>query len=175
MSYTESELSQIWEELYPKVYGYFFRRVNNRINVEDLAATTLTAYLQNLVKNGDLITNKMGFLWKIAHNQLLVFIRQKSKTPVFVGINDNFDSKDVDLEIENHSCEHLKQKIEHLLECVKKNLKASDLEIVNLIVGDDMKAVIVAQKLQVTPEVVRQRFSRSLKKLRQKCQNIWDS
>ena len=123
MSYTEFELSQMWEELYPKVYGYFFRRVNNRMDVEDLAAVTLTAYFQNLVKNGDLITNKMGFLWKIAHNQLLFFIRQKSKSPVFVGINDNFDSKDVDLEIENHSCEHLKQKIEHLLECVKKNLK----------------------------------------------------
>lgn len=175
MSYTEFELSQIWEELYPKVYGYFFRRVNNRIDVEDLAALTLTAYLQNLTKNGDKINNKMGFLWKIAHNQLLVFIRQKTKTPVFVGINDDFDCQDVDLEIENCSCDHLKQKIAHLLECVKKNLKTSDLEIVNLIVQEDQKAVTVAAKLQVTPEVVRQRFSRSLKKLRQKCQSLWEN
>jgi DNA-directed RNA polymerase specialized sigma24 family protein len=32
----DSDVEKQWSEYYPKVYGYFFRRLNSREDVEDL-------------------------------------------------------------------------------------------------------------------------------------------
>ena len=55
---TESSLFALWDELYPKVYAYFLRRVDNRLDVEDLTSITLTSFLEKYRRNPDKINNK---------------------------------------------------------------------------------------------------------------------
>jgi DNA-directed RNA polymerase specialized sigma24 family protein len=68
-----------WEIYYPKVYGYFFRRLNNRLDVEDLTSLVLSQFFQTLLdqEKASRILNQNAYLWKIARNQLATFIDTK--------------------------------------------------------------------------------------------------
>jgi len=176
MTISESSLCDLWADLYPKVYGYFLRRLDNRLDVEDLASITLTSFLQKYRQNPDKITNKHAFLWKIAHNQLCLFIKSKSKTFLSISledeIEDNIDTG-IDLAIENERSKELQIRIQKLIKCMENHLKNPELIIVKRIIMDDEKSTNLGKELNLTPENIRQKLSRSLKKLKIKCKSVW--
>ena len=81
-------LQQKWDVYYPKVYGYFFRRVNNKTDVEDLTSMVLHKFFEVLInpEKSATLNNKNGYLWKIAHNHLVDFIKNKQKRPIVISI-----------------------------------------------------------------------------------------
>lgn len=159
-SLTEKE----WNEWYNKVYGYFFRRVDSRSDVEDLTAMTLNSFfLKTDVKN------QQGLIWVIARNKLTDFIRAKQKNYAvsFENLPENLMSQ-TDVYSDTYQ-----NRIEHLKECVKKNLKEQDYSIVELCAISDFSSEVVAAQLNLSPANVRQKLSRSLKKVREICRKVW--
>jgi hypothetical protein len=47
MPLSQTKLFNTWEEYYPKVYGYFLRRVNNHTDVEDLTCKISSPIYKN--------------------------------------------------------------------------------------------------------------------------------
>jgi RNA polymerase sigma factor (sigma-70 family) len=173
MSYTN--INSEWEFYYPKVYGYFFRRLDNRLDVEDLTGSVLFQFLDIILdeEKGSRILNKNAYLWKIAHNQLVKFINTRSKNTIFVGLDDNFEIVDEKAEIQKSS--YYNYRVENLLLCIKQNLNGVDYNIVNLSLVEDRKSPEVAEILSLSADNVRKRLSRSVSKLKDKCKAVWQS
>lgn len=173
---TTKNIEQLWLEYHPKVYGYFFRRVNNRLDVEDLTSITLEVFMDNILNPNKQIQNTHGFLWKIAHNQLLVFINTKTKKPIPVSLNEDLENyRPTEITIENQSAENLNIRKQKLLECVQNQLSSEEIDLVEKIIMEDQKAVNLAVELNLKPENIRQKLSRSLKKLREHCRQVWEN
>lgn len=166
-------LDSVWEEYYPKVYGYFFRRVNTREDVEDMTSMTMTQFCQTLQnpEKTQKIKSLNAYLWKIAHNQLADFIRFKTKRPITVGFDDNANF--VDESVEKLQSRYFDDRKVGLLKCIQKSLDKIDLTIVVDSVINDYKSEELAIKLGLSASNIRQKLSRSLKKLRQKCRQVW--
>jgi RNA polymerase sigma-70 factor, ECF subfamily len=171
---TSEQINNIWDDYYPKVYGYFFRRVNSREDVEELSSITMHGFLDGLSNPQKQITNPQAFLWKIAHNQLVTFIRFKSKQQIPISIDDDNDFV-IDETEETNRGEHYKTKVTELMQCLRNQLKNTDLEIVELSILDDRKSYEVAEMINISAANVRKRLSRSLQKVRTKCLQLWQS
>jgi RNA polymerase sigma factor (sigma-70 family) len=161
---------QTWDEWYTKVYGYFYRRVENRNDVEDLTSSVLHDYFLK----EETITHPKALMWTIARNKLYTFFKQKSNTHQVYSLDDESESDDngfADREI--HPSSFYEAKMSHLLECVKKQLSGVDFDIVEMSILCDFSGKRVAEETGLTPGNVRQRLFRSVNKLREKCRNVW--
>ena len=141
------------------------------MDVEDLTSLVLTKFINKISDETKTLENPHGYLWRIARNALVDFIGQKDKFPDTVSINENIDG--IPNEADGYRSEHFKQKTEELMKCVKRNLKPKEAEIVELCVMYDQKAPEIASALNLKPDNIRQKLSRSLKKLRKTCIDIW--
>jgi RNA polymerase sigma-70 factor (ECF subfamily) len=168
---TNSEIQETWNELYPKVFGYFYRRVNVREDIEDLTSIVLTSYLEKLMDNPDSLKNPLGYLWRIAHNQLVNYIRNKSKKPVSVVFDDTFQL--IDESLEEKRCKAYTDRLGSLKKCMESHASGDDLKIISLSILEEMKSPEVAKKLKLKPDAVRQKLSRALKKIRTHCLEVW--
>ena len=95
------QITNLWNELYPRVYGYFWRRIDNRSHVEDLTALVLSNFLFNL-ESGKIEQDNFGYLWQIAKNTLFEYCRGKSKN--FISLTD-FDEDKIDQKLINQTNE----------------------------------------------------------------------
>jgi len=155
---------QQYQEVYHKVYGYFFRRLDNRTDVEDLTCTTVADYFLYSKP----VQNPHALLWTIARNKLFQFIRKKTREPI-VGWSDSIDPENIEI---TYSHTYL-QCTEELIEIAKKHLKPIDFDVVELCVFCDFDSNRAAKELGITSSNVRQKLSRSLKKLRNHYQTLW--
>jgi RNA polymerase sigma factor (sigma-70 family) len=163
---------QLWEEYYPKVYGYFYRRVEHRTDVEDLTSLVLTNYIQKMIDPGTNITNPHGYLWRSAHNHLVNFIKSKTIRPTIVGIEGEVEDV-IDTDLEYQRSQNYQTKVSEIMQCVKKQLNSIELQIVQEVVMFDKKSVEVAKAINLSAQNTRQKLSRSLKKLKQKCIDLY--
>ena len=172
----ESFNSEEWKTRYDQVYGYFYRRVNTKSDVEDLTMETLERFYFTEKK----IENPNAFLWGIARNKMLEYIRYKGKNQFQELVDwaeiengrDNFNELQ-DNWLEEYRSSEYQAKLDRLKECTKNQLSDLDREIVDLCISEDFKSAEVAQKLGISADNTRQRLSRALKKLRDKCREAW--
>jgi RNA polymerase sigma factor (sigma-70 family) len=169
----EINLSAQWDTYYPKVYGYFFRRVDNKTDVEDLASLVMTDFLQLLSDSEKLarVRSPHAYLWKIAHNYLVEFIARRTKHRLPVSLDDNLER--VDREVDSHRSPRYQERIQGLLHCMQKELQDQDYQIVTLSLIDEVPSKEVAVTLKLTAVNVRKRLSRALDKLREQCRKAW--
>jgi len=172
---TTINLDAEWQIYYPKVYGYFFRRVNNRLDVEDLTSLVLTYFFEAITnpEKAAKIKSPNAYLWKIAYNQLVVFIKQKSKNPIPIGLDDNFEIADESMD--NTRSTNYIERSKKLLECINSTLSGLDLIIVTKSLIEDWTSPKVAEELNLTAVNVRKRLSRAVSKLRAKCKMVWQN
>jgi DNA-directed RNA polymerase specialized sigma24 family protein len=69
--------------------------------------------------------------------------------------------------------DHYQDKLERLKKCIKEQLKPIDQDIVEICVMCDFSGKRAAEELGLSYDNVRQRLSRSISKLRQKCRQAW--
>ena len=163
-----------WKQYFPKVYGYFFRRIDAKIDVEDLTSLVMESFINALNNPDKILSNPNGYLWRVAHNHLVDYIKHKSKQPKTFSLDENFDIV-IDESLENHRSDHFQSKVTDVMQCVETNLKGLEYKIVQQVVMYDQKSVDVAKDLNLKPENVRQIVSRSLKKLKAKCLDLWNT
>lgn len=148
-----------WDDWYDKIYGFYFRRLDNVSDVEDLTAETLNSFFLSKSQ----IEDQTSFIFQIARNKLNTFLKAKYKNNLVGALDDN-------LEI-GHSPNFEKFKSD-LQNCISKHVSDLDQQILNLVVVEDFQSKEVAQKLGITATNVRTRLHRSLKLLKQKCKHL---
>ncbi|GAB4144998.1 MAG: hypothetical protein OHK0017_04110 [Patescibacteria group bacterium] len=173
---TEPEVEKYWAEYYPKIYGYFFRRLNTREEVEDLTSIVIGAFLKALDDPSKQIQNVNAYLWRLAHNQLVNYINNKSKSFIPVDL-ENFtaDFGEQEKAMEELRSQHYQTRVDELIKCVEGSLKQEDLKIVQELIMNDRKSTELVEELNLKSDNIRQKLSRSLKKLREKCTELWYS
>ena len=179
MSKNKIDLDQ-WNEYYFKVYNYFYKRVNGKYEVEELTAQTMnSAFLAKINKDIDFFD---GYLWKVAHNYLVKYIRTKSLSPMIVALDENINSIEskpvfeVDQEAEDLNSIQYQQKLKQLIDCINFNIKNDqDKAIIKLSIYEDKTAAQIGEVYNLTKETVRQRLSRNIRKLRQNCLDVWNT
>jgi RNA polymerase sigma factor (sigma-70 family) len=163
------DYDNLWEEYYHRVFGYFFRRLNLRQDVEDLTSVTICAWFEALSKGK--VINQHAFLWKIAHNQLCGFINQKSKNPLPISWEDEIAN--YDQEAEQSRSSYYLGKMQNLSECIQNQLTDQNYQIVYKSILEDKKSYEVATEMGITSDNVRQILSRSIRKLKERCKALW--
>lgn len=155
-----------WNERYNQVYGYFFRRLNNRADVDELTSDTVTEFFLKEIP----IQNPKAFLFAIARNKLYQYIDKKSHNQ-----NTSFDDLTETISydtVDNYSNYYL-SKTEELKKCIERQLKQQDKDIVELCIICEFSSQRVAEELKLKAPNIRQKLSRILKKLRNECRKIW--
>jgi RNA polymerase sigma-70 factor, ECF subfamily len=165
----EDNYNKLWDEYYPKLFGYFYRRVNNRQDVEDLTSLTLVGFFAAIQRSEAVSQNAL--IWRIAHNQLVNFIRTKSKNPI--SIDFSTDENILDEKVENIRSDNYIYKMEALLQCINNQLTDEQKSIVQSSIIDDKKSHDIAIEMNMTASNVRQILSRSINKLKAKCKQLW--
>jgi RNA polymerase sigma factor (sigma-70 family) len=169
MIFSVNELEQQWMEWYPKVYGYFYKRVDDKFFVEELTAQTMNAVFTSQKE----ILNFKAYLWKVAHNYLARYIHLKTATPTVIGFINDEDFY-VDQEVETQTSDNYKQKIAIIKESMDLvRLKDVDRQIIQHCIFEERNSTQVAQILNIQPGNVRNRLSRALKKISKKCKELW--
>ena len=155
-----------WDYWYNRVYGYFYRRVTSRHDVEDLTTSTLGDFF---LKNEE-IQNENGLMWTIAKNKLLTYIRDKGKHQHL-----NFDELENSISFEDIPSPRYQDKLDRLQVCIQKQLNTADHKIMQLSIVSDFSSQRIAEESGLTSSNVRQRLSRSIKKVRKHCADIWSN
>jgi RNA polymerase sigma factor (sigma-70 family) len=154
-----------WDEYYSKVYGYFYRRIESKFEVEELTANTMNDFFLTEKK----LENPNVFLWAVARNKLISHIKTKKLASMDIDDADYINEEEQD---KVYSI-YYEQRMEKLLECMRKQLKKEDQEIIELSVMEDFSSKNIGIKLDLKADVVRKRLSRGIKKLKQNCKEIW--
>ena len=158
-----------WNYWYPRVYGYFYKRVDDKIEVEDLTANTMNTVF--IAKN---IQNIPAYMWRVAHNYLVKYIDTKTTTPTPISFDENWAIAEYRENVEIIVSEKYTTKLTQLMECVKNNINNElDQKLIQLSIIEEQNSTQIAQILDLKPDNVRQKLSRLLKKLRQKCIELW--
>jgi RNA polymerase sigma factor (sigma-70 family) len=167
-----NELQESWTYWYPRVYSYFYKRVDHQSIVEDLTAETLNAVFLAEVE----ITHLPAYLWKVAHNYLVKYIKTKSTTPIFVSIDDDIDAwcpteHEAEITVERAGFADRKAK---LVDCIYHS-PIGDLErkIMFESVIQDKNSTEIGQINGLKPVTVRQKLKRTLEKVRKQCLYLW--
>jgi RNA polymerase sigma factor (sigma-70 family) len=151
MNLNLKNVDEVYNDFYPKVYGYFLRRVNNKQDVEDLRVKTLTKFFVNMLnaEKRSKIESPLGYLWKISSNSLIDFIHSKSavKNKYFLGLDENNDYKDPETTVE-YSITY-KDGLQRLDKCIKNQLKEKDRFLVEALILEERKAVEVALEIGI--------------------------
>ena len=150
-----------FEEYYPKLYGYFFRRVNSREDVEDLTSIVLTKLFKAMENKQ--IKSPKTYLWMIAHNQLVDFYRSSKTQDIRIGVEEGWE---VDASIDNSRSNNYQRFCEEVVENVKKHSTEEDYKLVQMYYLEGMSSEDVAAELGMSPANVRKKASRIITKLK---------
>lgn len=174
--YQQINLEEEWKYWYPRVYGYFFKRVDNQFEVEELTANTLnTSFLASNVKNFK------GYLWRVAHNYLVTYIRTKSINPITVGWEEELEKEnyeyatfDLDEEVENSRSKNYDRAVTQIIDCLDQSvIKDVDKLILQKYVQEELTSAEVAKYTGMQATTVRKRFQRLVSKVKNKCLELW--
>ncbi len=164
-----TDVDAAWEYWYPRVYGYFFKRVGLREEVEDLTSNTLTT-----VFTAPNIQNLQAYMWRVAHNYLVKYINTKNTEPSPISLNEEWIAGEYKEEVESTISDNYVNKIQQLVNCVNDHLtKELDKKLVQLSIMEQKNSTEIAAILNLKPDNIRQKLSRTLKKLKQKCIDLW--
>ena len=155
-----------WSKWYDIIYAYYFRRISNRADVEELTAETVGDFMLNTKP----VENPKAYIYTIARNKLNKKLRLKYKeqtNAVDSEILENVLMDDMD------RSPYYIAKLESLNHCIEKHLKEGDRKIVKMCTMYDFSSIEVSQKMGVNPAAIRKRLSRALSKLKDNCSQVW--
>lgn len=135
------------------LYNYIYRIVYRKEDAEDILQETFLKIFKN-IKNIDFKRNFKSFIFKIARNSCIDFLRKKRKE---IGFTDEIYEKPDNFEERMK----LKSKIERLL----SNLKREEREIIVLKYIENFKIKEIAEILEIPENTVKIKIFRALKKI----------
>ncbi len=157
----EDELLKVYEKSYDRVARYLFARIGNQQEAEDLASDAFVKALKALDSYKDRGLPMEAWVFRIAHNLYVDFIRKEKKRGR-VSIDDVVIAVPAEAEEtaeQNERIEQLSEAIEHLTPNQK--------EVITLRFFSGLKSSECAQVLGKKHGAVREMQSAALRTLRQ--------
>jgi RNA polymerase sigma factor (sigma-70 family) len=168
-----NDIEVVWDYWYPRVYSYFYKRIDKKDLIEDLTAETMNTVF--LCKNE--IQNLPAYMWKVAHNYLVKYIKTKSTSPMTVAFDDDLDSYEpisVELEITTER-PGFDQRKQDLIECINhSNISEIEREIMLGSIIKDLNSTDLSRLLNIKPDTIRQKLKRTLEKVRSQCLYLYN-
>ncbi len=103
----EDKLASLYEEYYDRIAHYVFVRIGNKAEAEDIAGEVFLKALKNLKSYREQGVPMQGWLFRIAHNMMVDYLRkaEKQKTVpldsiVIMDDSDPADSAEKNIELE---------------------------------------------------------------------------
>jgi RNA polymerase sigma factor (sigma-70 family) len=168
MNAEQLTLKQIWDTYYPRVYGYFYKRINNKTDVEDISCIVMTVLLDNIQTKT--IENIPIFMWSVARNQFKKYLRNKNSHHLHVMFTENIE--DIGVEEQFTISPKYKEYLENVLEYAKTKLSPDDYKILEETYFSHKNSKEIAILLHTTSGNIRVRQSRILKKLKIHAQTL---
>ncbi len=167
-----NNIPEQWEYWYPQIYGYFYKRISSKSEVEDLTANTLNTVL--LAKG---VINIKGYMWKVAHNYLVRYIDTRTKSPIIVGWDENQtwtpDIKSYKTEQEVVSSVYT-NKMANLQICIDNQIESeTDKNLIKFSIYEEKNSTEIGKLLNIKPGTIRQRLARLLLKIKTHCTALW--
>src|SRR4051812_29496402 len=79
----QHELEKLLSAMRPSLHRYCARMVGSTIDAEDIVQDT---YLKAVAWSGEDVANPEGWLFRIAHNTALDFLRRRRRTPAMENL-----------------------------------------------------------------------------------------
>jgi RNA polymerase sigma factor (sigma-70 family) len=170
-----------WDTWYSSIYGYFLRRVNLKQDAEDLVASTLAALLTNpaITTNSLKIEHTHAYIWKVAHNHLVKYIKTKTTTPTLVSVEDIENSviwqpPTNELEYAITFDSQYQQRMKDLLNCTNNYLEDPvDKSLILLSLIEDKNSTEISQITGLKSDTIRQKLRRLVNRIRINCRQLW--
>ncbi|MBC7406205.1 MAG: sigma-70 family RNA polymerase sigma factor [Candidatus Parcubacteria bacterium] len=180
MNFSPTDQTQIfWDRWYSPIYGYFYKRVNNQADVEDLTSSTLTGLLLNPKVLGGQIEKINGYVWKVAHNHLVKYINTKASEPTLVSVEDienqaSWIPPEQEIELSQVYSQNYLKRSQELMECTNNYLEdLIDKKLIYMSMVDDLNSTQIGLELDLKPDTVRQKLRRLITKIRINCLTLW--
>jgi RNA polymerase sigma-70 factor (ECF subfamily) len=156
----ENRLAGLYDEYYNRIARYAFSRTGNRETSEDIAGETFLKALQALPGYDERGLPMGAWLFRIAHNLVVDYLRQKSRHPV---VNMDFETATTGLDPEEMAETTLElERVEKAM----KELSPSQQEVIRLRFIAGMNCQETAQLMQKSNGAVREMQHEALEKLR---------
>jgi len=170
----QSEIEKIWLKYHPKIYGYYFKRLNHREDVEDLTAACLTIFVEKMMSYSQKIENPEAFLWKIIYNQFNEFIRQKYRNPKISQLDDSaFNLVDAEL-TEQETSQVYEHKMQEIWQKSQTICSQEELQLLQEVYINGNRCSNLSIKWDVKPNTLRQRLKRAIDKLKKLKISLWN-
>ena len=157
----ENALLQVYEQSYDRVARYLFSRIGNQHEAEDLASDTFMKALEALDSYHDRGLPMEVWIFKIAHNLYVDYIRKENKRK-----NVNIDRIVIAVAPEAEAIAEMNDDIEQLSNAME-HLTPNQKEVIALRFYSGLKSSECAQVLGKNHGAVREMQSAALRTLRQ--------
>ena len=162
------EFAVLYDKYVEQIYKYVFRRVQDKEQTEDLVSQTFFDALEHLESYEFRGYAFSAWLYKIAHNNVLKWYREKTRGGYRVDMEEMSNLKDEKVE--------LKDEVNTLLE--KSELMQSldllddeEREIIRLKYFEEVSNIELAHIMGITANNVGVKLYRALRKLKQLIEN----
>ena len=156
----ETQLAELYEEYYDRITRYAYVHIGDRNDAEDIAGETFLRALKTLDSYQERGIPMQAWLFKIAHNLIVDYLRKKTKIKIqAIDISPLADDEDPTVMVE--------KKVQ--LEKVKKamiNLTDDQREVIGLRFLGGMTSREVAQVMNKNDGAVREMQRAAIEKLR---------
>jgi len=156
----EAQLAELYEEYYDRITRYAYVHIGDRNDAEDIAGETFLRALKTLDSYQERGVPMQAWLFKIAHNLIVDYLRKKTKIKIqAIDITPLADDEDPTVMVE--------KKVQ--LEKVKKamiNLTDDQREVIGLRFLGGMTSREVAQVMNKNDGAVREMQRAAIEKLR---------
>ncbi|MDD2472340.1 MAG: sigma-70 family RNA polymerase sigma factor [Dehalococcoidales bacterium] len=137
--YDQEAFGQIYEENFDKIFRYIAIKIGNRMEAEDLTQQVFMKALKAISSYKWKDVPFSAWLYKIAHNQVVDYIRKKSRQPE-TELNEDITA----IEDNPYKAAELKVELEEL-SCALRKLTPLQQEVISLRFSCEMPIAQVAQ------------------------------
>ncbi|MFQ5873246.1 MAG: sigma-70 family RNA polymerase sigma factor [Dehalococcoidia bacterium] len=156
---------ELYESRYERVARYFAVRIGSASDAEDLASEVFVRALRTVESFRETGAPLEAWIFRIAHNLAVDYLRRKDRRPSSVPLDDVEGSLVGSMGNPGEALEH-REDVEQLM-VVFGQLSEAQRQVLALRFGLEMTSEQVAQVIGKRPGAVREMQSAAIKKLRQ--------
>lgn len=158
---------QLYDQYYPKIFGYILRRVRHVEVAQDVTSETFFKALDNLQKFKWQNVSFSAWLYRIAGNEIINYYRQQKHVPMAPeDMPDQASDQDIHQEILEIEQEMERHQAYTQVQVLLKDLPASQQEIVSLRFFEHKKLKEISQITGKSQNTIKTLLYRSLDRLR---------
>lgn len=159
-----SEFEQWYEHDMPRLFNYLSYRVRDRAAVEDLTAAICEKAVQNLHRYDAARSDMAGWIFGIARNELLHYLRSHRRRPANVSLD-----RLPDMLASGESVEEQANRMALTRDAMRRlgELSEQEQEMIALRYGADLNSDQIARMMGLTAGNVRVKLHRALEKIRE--------